>query len=219
MFGRRRTPSAQPSLLMFHMSKYELQGGSTSEVKGGLNEWFLMIMMAKLYSGNHGGLKLPDIPLTDEENPRTNLTQETCPDRGSNPGPLRDRRASYCLLHSGGLGVPYWSPSSTDKFISCVVPGPSQWFFHDGIEIIIAWTHIGWMRWMFHNLPLPVAQEVRDSSGVTPSIIMKNDGVQYHQVSQHASHSLWKRSCVLQHRVTSILIQELIFKGRGYWKF
>ena len=31
-----------------------------------------------------------------------NLTQETCPDRGSNPGPLRDRRAFYRLLHSDG---------------------------------------------------------------------------------------------------------------------
>ena len=29
---------------------------------------------------------------------------------------------------------------STDKFISCVVPGPSQWFFNFGEEIIIAWT-------------------------------------------------------------------------------
>ena len=42
-----------------------------------------------------GGLKLPDICLTDEEKPRKNLTQETCLDRGSNPGPLRDKRACY----------------------------------------------------------------------------------------------------------------------------
>ena len=47
--------------------------------------------------------KLPDICLTGEENPRKNLTQETCPDRGSNPGPLRDRRACYFMLHSGAL--------------------------------------------------------------------------------------------------------------------
>ena len=57
--------------------------------------------MAKWDSGNHGGLKLPDICLTGEEKPRKNLTQETCPDRGSNRGPLPDRRACYCLLHSG----------------------------------------------------------------------------------------------------------------------
>ena len=43
--------------------------------------------------GDLGGLKLPDICLTGEETPEKNLTQETCPDRGSNPGPLRDRRA------------------------------------------------------------------------------------------------------------------------------
>ena len=47
--------------------------------------------------GNLGGLKLPDICLTGEEKPRKNLTQETCPDQGSNPGPLRDRQACYRL--------------------------------------------------------------------------------------------------------------------------
>ena len=52
--------------------------------------------------GDLGGLKLPDICLTSEEKPRKNLTQETCPDRGSNPGPLRDRRACCRLAHSGG---------------------------------------------------------------------------------------------------------------------
>ena len=52
--------------------------------------------------GDLGGLKFTDICLTGEENPRKNLTQETCPDRGSNPGPLRDKRACDHLLHSGG---------------------------------------------------------------------------------------------------------------------
>ena len=52
--------------------------------------------------GDLGGLKLPDICLTGEEKPRKNLTQETCPDRGLNPGPLRDKRACYHFLHSGG---------------------------------------------------------------------------------------------------------------------
>ena len=37
---------------------------------------------------------------------------------------------------------------------------------------------------MFQNLPLPAAQEVRDSSsGVTSCIVMKNDVVLYQQVS------------------------------------
>ena len=59
-----------------------------------------------------GGLKLPDICLTDEEKPRKNLTQETCSDRGLNLGPLHDRRACYRLAQSGGqtsnknLGLP-----------------------------------------------------------------------------------------------------------------
>ena len=52
--------------------------------------------------GDLVGIKHPDIRLTGEEKPRKNLTQETCPDRGSNPGPLRDKRAYYHLLHSGG---------------------------------------------------------------------------------------------------------------------
>ena len=53
--------------------------------------------------GDLGGLKLPDICLTGEEKLRKNLTQETCSNQGSNPGPLRDRRACYHLSHSGGL--------------------------------------------------------------------------------------------------------------------
>ena len=52
--------------------------------------------------GDLVGLKFPDICLTGEEKPRKNLTQETCPYRGSNPGPLRDKRACYHFLHSGG---------------------------------------------------------------------------------------------------------------------
>ena len=47
--------------------------------------------------GNLVGLKLPDICVTGEEN-----SQETCADWESNPGSLRDRRACYRLLHSGG---------------------------------------------------------------------------------------------------------------------
>ena len=45
--------------------------------------------------GDLGGLKLPNICLTGEEKPRKKPTQETCPDRGSNPDPLRDKRACY----------------------------------------------------------------------------------------------------------------------------
>ena len=52
--------------------------------------------------GDLGGLKFPDICLTGEEKNPKNLTQETCPYRGSNPGPLRDKRACYLLVHSGG---------------------------------------------------------------------------------------------------------------------
>ena len=53
--------------------------------------------------GDLMGLKPSDICLIDEDKPRNNLTQEICPDQGSNPGPLRDRRACYRLFNSGGL--------------------------------------------------------------------------------------------------------------------
>ena len=52
--------------------------------------------------GDLVGLKFPDIRVTGEQKPRKNLSQETCPDRGSNPSPLRDKRACYHLFHSGG---------------------------------------------------------------------------------------------------------------------
>ena len=68
-------------------------------------------------------------------------------------------KASYTISASILVDVPYWPPYSTAKFLSCVVPGPSQWFFHFGEEIVIAWTHIGWVQWMFQNLSLPAVQE------------------------------------------------------------
>ena len=52
--------------------------------------------------GDLGGLKVPDICLIGEEELRKNLTQETCPNQGSNPDLLRDKHACYHLLHSGG---------------------------------------------------------------------------------------------------------------------
>ena len=52
--------------------------------------------------GDLVGLKLPDISLQVRKNLEKNITQETCSDRGSNPGPLRDKHACYRLLHSGG---------------------------------------------------------------------------------------------------------------------
>ena len=56
---------------------------------------------------------------------------------------------SYTISASTFLDVPYWQSYSTNKFISYVVPGLSQWFFHFGKEILIAWTRIRWVQWMF----------------------------------------------------------------------
>ena len=76
-------------------------GASTSQVIGSRNE-MIMDDDGQMIFGDLMGLKLPGIRLTGEEKPRKNLSQETCPDRGSISEPLRDRRACYHLFHSGG---------------------------------------------------------------------------------------------------------------------
>ena len=50
-------------------------------------------------------------------------------------------KASYTYSASIFVDVPNWLPYSTDQFISYVAPCPSQWFFHCGEEIVIAWTN------------------------------------------------------------------------------
>ena len=49
-------------------------------------------------------------------------------------------KALYTICMSIFVDVSYWPPYSTDKFVSCVVPGPSQWFSHFNKEIVITWT-------------------------------------------------------------------------------
>ena len=88
----------------------------------------------------------------------------------------RRRTPSTCHL----CWCSYWPPYSMDKFISCVVSGPSQWFFHFGKEIIITWTHFGWVQWMVQNLPLPAVQK---SMTAVVWFLALSDGVLYHQES------------------------------------
>ena len=80
---------------------FGFKGASTSKVIGARNEMVMDDYDGQMIFGDLMGLKLPDIRLTGEEKPRKNITQETCPDRGSNPGPLRNKRACYHLFHSG----------------------------------------------------------------------------------------------------------------------
>ena len=91
---------------------FRVKGASTSKVIGVRSEMMMDDYDGQMIFGDLVGLKLPDIRLTGEEKPRKNLTQETCPNRGSNPDPLRDKRACYHLLYSGGLNY------CTRKFIS-----------------------------------------------------------------------------------------------------
>ena len=53
---------------------------------------------------------------------------------------LNVQKASYTISASIFVDVPYWTPYTTDKCFSCVAPGPSQWVFHFGEEIVIART-------------------------------------------------------------------------------
>ena len=80
---------------------FGFKGTSTSQVIGARNE-MIDDYDGQMIFGDPVCLKLPDIRLTGEEKPRKNLTQETCPDLGPNPGPLRDKRACYHLFHRGG---------------------------------------------------------------------------------------------------------------------
>ena len=83
------------------MCIFGFKGASISKVIGAHNEIMMDDYNDQMIFRDLGGLKL-----TGKEKPRKNLTQETCPDRGSNPGPLRDKRACYHLLHSGGQKFP-----------------------------------------------------------------------------------------------------------------
>ena len=92
------------ALMRVNVCIFGFKGASTSKVIVAHNEMMMNDYDGQMIFGDLVGLKLLDIYLTGEEKPRKNLTQETCPDRGSNPGPLRDTRACYIyhLFHSGG---------------------------------------------------------------------------------------------------------------------
>ena len=129
--------------------------------------------------GDLGSPKLPDICLTGEEKSRKNLAQETCPDRGSNQSPLRDRGAYYHLAHSGG---PLWrrDRNRMDSYPVSTVDVP---------ESSIASSASG-----------PWQQQRCDS--------LHCHEEWWCSAPKSASRSPWKHSCVLGHRATSILIQE-----------
>ena len=113
-------------------------------------------------------------------------------------------KASYTVSASIIVDVSFDHPVARISLISCVVPGPSQLFIHFGEEIAIAWTHIGCVRCVFQNPPLPAAQEVHDSrSSVTLCIVMKNDVVVYHQVSSFSPESMRLWSLRQSERITA----------------
>ena len=59
---------------------------------------------------------------------------------------------------------------------------------------------------MFQNLPLPAAQDVLDSSsGVTPCIVVKKDGVLYHLLPSFSPE-----------RWTTVVLQDCVVVGSDY---
>ena len=72
--------------------------------------------------------------MTKKKLMKKRLTEET------NPLLSNVWKASYTISASIFVDFSHWSSYNTYKFISYALPGPSQWVFHFGEEIIIAWT-------------------------------------------------------------------------------
>ena len=57
-------------------------------------------------------------------------------------------------------------------------------------------------QWMFQDFPLPAPQDILDSSGTTPCIVMNNDGVLYHKMSSFSPESMRLQSLHQSERTT-----------------
>ena len=68
--------------------------------------------------------------------PRKYLTQETFPDWGSNPCPLRDRRAHYRLPHSGGRKF--------RPYVSCLIPTRTRQRHKQSADVIPSVVQVEW---------------------------------------------------------------------------
>ena len=120
-------------------------------------------------------------------------------------------KASYTTSAFIFVDVPYWPTYSKDKFLLLYCTGSLA-------MVLSLWRRgrkrglIGWVWWMLQNHPLPSAEDVHDSSScVSPCIVMKNDGVLYHQVSS-TSVEQW----------TKVVLQERAVEGRFYclsWRY
>ena len=118
--------------------------------------------------------------------------------------------ASYTINTSIFVDVPYWPLYSTDESISCVVPGPSQWFFHFGEEIVIVWTR----RVSTVDVPeSPIANCARGS------------WQQQRYDSLHCHEDWWDSvppSVVFSKRWTEVVLQERAVLGSVYrlpWRY
>ena len=121
-------------------------------------------------------------------------------------------KASYTISASIFVYVPYRPPYSTDKFISCIVLGPSQWFFQfwrRDLNIRLISGEYGGCSRMSHfqrrkRSLTAAAVWLLVLSWRMMGFCTTNCRHMFHAVSEN----ILVYSCVLRSRATSILIQE-----------
>ena len=118
--------------------------------------------------GDLGYLKLPDICLTGEENSRKNQTQETCPDRESNPGPLRDRRA--CNLLSAVFELYTQRAQQFSKMATGEEKAFAVFEFHSHRSIITVQRHFRTKFEKDVRVPTPFGDDKRNLKLQDPSV-------------------------------------------------
>ena len=125
-------------------------------------------------------------------------------------------KASYIIIASIFVDVPGWTPYSTDKFISCVLPGLSQWFFHFGEDIINAWTqektttlggteshHFSWQCKESHSCCHGHLAPLTMGNSGTPTVLTRYEDMRFWCLRQSeitsamdpVQHKRWTHTC------------------------
>ena len=78
-----------------------------------------------------------------------------------------------------------------DKVISCVLPGPSQWFFHFGEEIVIAWTQ-GKLRHLMVNNRIILEDNARNRTAAAVTDLLR---LWQWEILEHPPYSPDMSSC------------------------
>ena len=131
-------------------------------------EYEMIIMAARWYTGTFVSLKVSwHLAYGWGKPPKKPLTQETCPDRGSNPGPLRDRRACYRLFHSGGQTI-----NHSTLLVTYLVSHVICWTYAD-ISDVLSWRLATVIKLLGLNLSLPACSSYGRGTPAFNSINIK----------------------------------------------